>query len=476
MKVGVGCDRCLRLALRPPAARRRPAARRAAAILTRAFINILPRCRLYRSTLGHFDAGLDTSGRPPARKPRLYWSHMGAGSESLDLPAIRAALKAGRRRRLAALRLPRPQSRSPPTSPECCGRADTSPRAAGYYLIPATGEPRGLVHAIEPHSLAHLPGTDREVRRPRTARSRTAAHCWRHPPGGHGVLARLRHPLCLARGRRHRGAGAPVRGRGRVVGRPRAAVLGRLARRGRSRPIWRRRARSTASRIAPSGDCLTPGIRRRHDRVRHSAVDGRMVQGGRPGQRLGAERVRRRERRQPPLPADSRPEPRHSRQRAGAAGPLGEARSARLGLRGHYMGGLHRHAGSRAAGRRLRSGGSGPRRRRVPRAEPCTGGPGRSRLGGGPRCVNRPARTPGYGAQILHRTGHSLGETVHGTGVNMDDYETHDDRRLLPGTGFTIEPGVYFPDFGIRTEINMIVRAGSAEVSGPLQSAILALV
>lgn len=85
-------------------------------------------------------------------------------------------------------------------------------------------------------------------------------------------------------------------------------------------------------------------------------------------------------------------------------------------------------------------------------------------------------RDAGYGPHILHRTGHSLGESVHGTGVNMDDYETHDDRRLLPGTGFTIEPGVYFPDFGIRTEINMIVGAGSAEVSGPLQAAILALV
>jgi Xaa-Pro aminopeptidase len=94
--------------------------------------------------------------------------------------------------------------------------------------------------------------------------------------------------------------------------------------------------------------------------------------------------------------------------------------------------------------------------------------------------VDRAASTvlgeSGYGAQILHRTGHSLGETVHGTGVNMDDYETHDDRRLLPGTGFTIEPGLYFPDFGVRTEINMIVRGASAEVSGPQQSAIVALV
>jgi Xaa-Pro aminopeptidase len=91
------------------------------------------------------------------------------------------------------------------------------------------------------------------------------------------------------------------------------------------------------------------------------------------------------------------------------------------------------------------------------------------------RAASTVLRQAGYGEQILHRTGHSLGEAVHGTGVNMDDFETHDDRRLLPGTGFTIEPGVYFPDFGIRTEINMIVGARAAEVSGPRQSAILAL-
>jgi Xaa-Pro dipeptidase len=85
-------------------------------------------------------------------------------------------------------------------------------------------------------------------------------------------------------------------------------------------------------------------------------------------------------------------------------------------------------------------------------------------------------REAGYRDQILHRTGHSLGESVHGNGVNMDDYETHDDRRLLPGTGFTIEPGVYFSDFGVRSEINMIVHAHDATVTGPLQTEILALV
>jgi Xaa-Pro dipeptidase len=92
------------------------------------------------------------------------------------------------------------------------------------------------------------------------------------------------------------------------------------------------------------------------------------------------------------------------------------------------------------------------------------------------RAASSVLQAAGYGNQILHRTGHSLGETVHGNGVNMDDYETHDDRRLLPGTGFTIEPGVYFDDFGIRSEINMIVQTGKATVTGPLQTGIVTLV
>ena len=84
-------------------------------------------------------------------------------------------------------------------------------------------------------------------------------------------------------------------------------------------------------------------------------------------------------------------------------------------------------------------------------------------------------RSAGFGAHILHRTGHSLGESVHGNGVNMDDYETHDDRRLLAGTGFTIEPGLYFDDFGVRLEIDMLVRDRDAVVTGPIQQEIVAL-
>ena len=76
----------------------------------------------------------------------------------------------------------------------------------------------------------------------------------------------------------------------------------------------------------------------------------------------------------------------------------------------------------------------------------------------------------GFGAQFIHRTGHSLGTEVHGNGVHMDDYETHDERRLIPGTGFTIEPGVYSKEFGVRTEINMFIGENEATVSGPLQT------
>jgi Xaa-Pro dipeptidase len=94
--------------------------------------------------------------------------------------------------------------------------------------------------------------------------------------------------------------------------------------------------------------------------------------------------------------------------------------------------------------------------------------------------VDRAARNvleqAGYGERILHRTGHSLGRDVHGNGVHMDDYESHDDRRLLPGTGFTIEPGLYFDSFGVRTEINVFYGHREALITGPVQTDIVKLV
>jgi Xaa-Pro aminopeptidase len=91
--------------------------------------------------------------------------------------------------------------------------------------------------------------------------------------------------------------------------------------------------------------------------------------------------------------------------------------------------------------------------------------------------VDRAARdlitAGGYGNRFIHRTGHSLGEEVHGNGVHMDDYETHDDRMLIPGTGFTIEPGIYTETFGIRSEINMVIGDRSADVTGPAQQVLV---
>ncbi|MGC2657464.1 MAG: M24 family metallopeptidase [Bryobacteraceae bacterium] len=76
----------------------------------------------------------------------------------------------------------------------------------------------------------------------------------------------------------------------------------------------------------------------------------------------------------------------------------------------------------------------------------------------------------GFGDFFVHRTGHSIGTEVHGTGANMDNWECHDDRVLIPHTCFSIEPGVYLPDFGIRSEVNVYIGKESARVTGREQS------
>jgi Xaa-Pro dipeptidase len=75
----------------------------------------------------------------------------------------------------------------------------------------------------------------------------------------------------------------------------------------------------------------------------------------------------------------------------------------------------------------------------------------------------------GFGDYFFHRTGHSIGEEVHGTSANMDNLETHDERRIIPQTCFSIEPGVYLPEFGIRSEVDVYVGATEAQVTGEAQ-------
>jgi len=75
----------------------------------------------------------------------------------------------------------------------------------------------------------------------------------------------------------------------------------------------------------------------------------------------------------------------------------------------------------------------------------------------------------GYGDRFTHRTGHSIGEEVHGNGANMDNLETHDERPLIPGTCFSIEPGIYLSEFGVRSEVNVYVGEAEARVTGEIQ-------
>jgi Xaa-Pro aminopeptidase len=78
-------------------------------------------------------------------------------------------------------------------------------------------------------------------------------------------------------------------------------------------------------------------------------------------------------------------------------------------------------------------------------------------------------REQGYGEYFFHRTGHSIGPDVHGTGANMDNLETHDDRKVIPWTCFSVEPGIYLPEFGVRSEVNVFVDEASARITGEIQ-------
>jgi Xaa-Pro aminopeptidase len=83
----------------------------------------------------------------------------------------------------------------------------------------------------------------------------------------------------------------------------------------------------------------------------------------------------------------------------------------------------------------------------------------------------------GYGPSFCHRTGHSIGQETHGNGANMDNLETHEERRVLPRTCFSVEPGIYLPEFGVRSEVNVFVHAGGAVhvTGGAPQEHVLAL-
>jgi Xaa-Pro dipeptidase len=91
------------------------------------------------------------------------------------------------------------------------------------------------------------------------------------------------------------------------------------------------------------------------------------------------------------------------------------------------------------------------------------------------RVARETIRKAGYGKYFVHRTGHSIGQAVHGNGANMDGYETRDDRKIVPHTCFSIEPGIYQPEFGVRSEVDVYVGEKDARVTGAIQEEILPL-
>jgi Xaa-Pro dipeptidase len=78
-------------------------------------------------------------------------------------------------------------------------------------------------------------------------------------------------------------------------------------------------------------------------------------------------------------------------------------------------------------------------------------------------------RNAGFGDFFTHRTGHNIAQELHGSGAHLDNLETHDQRRILPHTCFSVEPGIYLPEFGVRSEVNMMTAPGKAWVTGKIQ-------
>ncbi len=87
----------------------------------------------------------------------------------------------------------------------------------------------------------------------------------------------------------------------------------------------------------------------------------------------------------------------------------------------------------------------------------------------GDNAARRVIEAAGFGQYFTHRTGHNIAQELHGSGAHLDDLETHDQRLILPNTCFSVEPGIYLPEFGVRSEVDMLTAPGKAWVSGNIQ-------
>jgi Xaa-Pro dipeptidase len=343
-----------------------------------------------------------------------------------------------------------------------------------YYLIPASGEPRGLVHAIERDSLAHLPGTTE-----RYAGRDELEEGLRRLLSGVKRVAMEYSPRCAIPyvARVDAGTIELVRAAGADV-----VSSGDLIQRFAS--VWDRRAIATHVEASE-----------KLHRIKDKAFDAiaRRTHDGTPTTEYDIQQTMAGWFREEGLVSDSDPNV-SAAENAGNPHYLPSASTSRP-IRADELvlldlwGKLERpgavfaditwvgYTGRVVPDRYLKAFAAVAAARDAATTLVVSAAAAGQELRGWQvdRAASSVLRSAGYGDRILHRTGHSLGESVHGNGVNMDDYETHDDRRLLVGTGFTIEPGVYFEDFGVRSEINLVIGPREATVTGPVQKEIVAL-
>jgi Xaa-Pro dipeptidase len=344
-----------------------------------------------------------------------------------------------------------------------------------YYLIPASGEPRGLVHAIEKNCLAHLPGTSERY----SGREQLEAGLKRLLTGIRRVAMEY-SPACAIPyvARVDAGTVELVRQSGVEV-----VSSGDLVQ--RFSTVWDARTiathREASEKLYRVKDRAFEAVARRlRDAVSTSEYDIQQLMAGwfrDEGLVSDAD---------PMVSAAENAGNPHYLPTAAVHRPIRRDEIVLLDLWGKLDAGgavfaditWVGYSGSRVPERFSRAFGAicAARDAAVALVQQSTRAGSELRGWQVDRAAMTVLRDAGYADKILHRTGHSLGTSVHGNGVNMDDYETHDDRRLLAGSGFTIEPGLYFDDFGVRTEINMVVAPRDAAVTGPLQTEIVSLV
>ena len=344
-----------------------------------------------------------------------------------------------------------------------------------FYLVPRSGEPRVLTHAIEAGSFpAHVPGQRRTYASWQSQREELGAVLGTLRRGARVAMEYCPQGAIPYLSRVDAGMLELVRSFGVEVVSSGDLVQRFLCRWDEDQVASHRRALDAIDAAKDAAFARISEAHRRSEEPLETDLQRFLVRAlrrGRPGDRSPAHRGGQRPRRRSALRALG-PDP-HA---ASAAATWCSSTCGRAGRGRATSSPTSPGSGTAAIARRPGSRrSSGSPSRRATRAWPSW-----SRLTASSRTlrgfeVDRAVRghiaSKGYGDRFVHRTGHSIGTRVHGDGANLDDLETHDTRPLVAGLGFSIEPGIYLPEegLGVRSEIDVFLAADGPKVFGPVQ-------